>query len=126
MSVQFTNVLASTVLFSAGIWLRRSPSMHKRLMLMGTLVLTEPGIRRIVSYFLNGNFDDGFGPFMVETYAGTIVLMLGLAVYDLVTKHRLHPTYVLALVWCLANQVAATWLFYQPRWATYTTDLVRH
>src|SRR5262249_1901253 len=68
MSVQFTNVLASTVLFSAGVWLRRSPSAHKRLMLMGTLVLTEPGIRRIVSYLLNGNFDDGFAPFMVETY----------------------------------------------------------
>lgn len=95
-------------------------------MLMGTLVLTEPGIRRIVSYFLNGNFDDGFGPFMVETYAGTVVLMLGLAVYDLVTRHRLHRTYVFALVWCVTNQVAATWLFYQPRWATYTTHLVGH
>jgi uncharacterized membrane protein YozB (DUF420 family) len=62
MSIQFTNVLASTVLFVAGLWLRRSSTKHKRLMLMGTLVLTEPGIRRVVSYLLNGNFHDGFGP----------------------------------------------------------------
>lgn len=126
MSVQFTNVLASIVLFIAGVWLRQSSSTHKRLMLMGTLVLTEPGIRRIVGYFLNGNFDDGFWIFMLETYAGTIALMLGFGAYDLVTRRRLHPAYVLAFLWCLANQVAATWLFYQPWWAKYTTHLVGH
>lgn len=126
MSIQFTNVLASTALFVAGLWLRRSSTKHKRLMLMGTLVLTEPGIRRVVSYLLNGNFHDGFWPFMVETYAGTIVLMMGLGAYDLLTRHRLHPTYVLAFSWCLANQVVATWLFYQPWWSGYTTHLVGH
>ena len=126
MSIQFTNVLASTTLFVAGLLLRRSSAKHKRLMLMGTLVLTEPGIRRVVSYLLNDNFHDGFWPFMVETYAGTIVLMLGLGAYDLLTRHRLHPIYVIALSWCLANQVVATWFFYQPWWSAYTTHLVGH
>lgn len=126
MSVQFTNVLASTALFVAGLRLRQTATKHKRLMLMGTLVLTEPGIRRVVSYLLDGNFHVGFLPFMVETYAGTLVLMLGLGAYDLVTRRRLHPTYVLAFSWCLANQVVATWLYYQPWWSEYTTHLVGH
>ena len=126
MSVQFTNVLASTALFVAGFRLRRTSTKHKRLMLMGTLVLTEPGIRRVVSYFLNGHFHDGFLPFMVETYAGTLVLMLGLGAYDLVTRRRLHPTYVLAFSWCIANQAVATWLYYQTWWSESTTHLVGH
>lgn len=124
MSIQFTNVIASTALLAGGVLLRRSSTEHKRLMLMGTLVLTEPGIRRIVSYLLDGNFHDGFWPFMVETYAGTIVLMLGVGVYDVLTRHRLHPTYMVAFSWCLANQVVATWLYYQPWWSAYTTRLV--
>lgn len=124
MSIQFTNVIASTALLAAGALLRRSASEHKRLMLMGTLVLTEPGIRRIVSCLLNGNFHDGFWPFMFETYAGTIILMLGVGIYDWLTRHRLHPTYLVAFSWCLANQVVATWLYYQPWWSTYTTRLV--
>ena len=126
MSVQFTNVLASTVLFIAGLWLRRSPSSHKRLMLMGTLVLTEPGIRRIVGHFLHDNFDDGFWPFMLETYGGTIALMLGAGAYDLLTRRRLHPAYVIAFVWCLFNQAVAAALFYQPWWGKLTTRLVAH
>ena len=45
MSVQFTNVLASTALFVAALRLRRTSTKHTCLMLMGTLVLTELGIR---------------------------------------------------------------------------------
>lgn len=126
MSVQFANVLASTVLFTAGFYMRRSPGTHKRLMLMGTLVLTEPGIRRIVGYFLDGNFHDGFAPFMAETYAGTMMLMLGIAACDWFSRRRVNPAYVLALAWCLVNQLASTWLFYQPWWADFTSSLVRH
>lgn len=126
MSIQFTNVIASTVLLVAGFLLRRSSAAHKRLMLMGTLVLTEPGIRRVVSYFLDGNFHEGFWPFMAETYAGTIALMLGLGAYDFFTRNRLHPAYVMAFSWCVANQLVATWLFYQPWWAQTTTRLVGH
>ena len=126
MAAQFANVLASTVLFIAGLSFRRTPATHKRLMLMGTLMLTVPGIRRIVGYALNGNFHVGFLPFMVESYGGTILLMLGLGAYDLVTRRRLYPAYVLALTWCLTNQLVATWLYYQPWWSHYTTHLVGH
>lgn len=126
MSVQFANVLASTTLLVAGVTQRRAPAVHKRLMLMGTLVLTEPGIRRVVSYFLHGDFHDGFLPFMVETYGGTILLMLGVGAYDLATRRRLNPAYALAFSWCLGTQLLATWLFYQPRWSEATTHLVGH
>lgn len=75
---------------------------------------------------LNSNFDDGFWPFMVETYAGTIALMLGLGIYDLLSRKRLHATYVIACVWCLANQLTSTWLYNQAWWSEYTTYLVGH
>ena len=47
LSVQFTNALGSGVLLTAGLMLRRNPSAHKRLMLLGTIAVTEPGFSRI-------------------------------------------------------------------------------
>ena len=126
MSTQFTNVLASNVLFIAGLCLRRSSSAHKRLMLMGTLVIFEPGFRRIVGYLLDHKFHDGFWPYFLETYGGSFTLMMGLGVYDLIRHQKLNPAYVVALLWCLANQIAATWLYYQPWWAHLTTQLSGH
>ena len=37
--------------------------------------------------------------------------MLGLGVYDLVTRRRLHPAYVLGAIWILSWQVIAKWLY---------------
>ena len=126
MSTQFTNVLAANVLFIAGLCLRRTPDAHKRLMLMGTLVISEPGFRRTVGYLLDHKFHDGFWPYFVETYGGSFTLMLGIGAYDLIRHQKIHQAYVVALLWCLANQIAATWLYYQPWWAHLTTQLVAH
>ena len=126
MSTQFTNVLASSVLILAGLWWRKSASAHKRLMLMGTLALTEPGLSRIYAGWLYDRLGEGFGPYLVETYSGGFVLMLGGGLYDLATRGRLHPAYVAAFAWCLANEVAAAWLYYLPWWADVTRHLVGH
>jgi len=126
MSTQFTNVLASSVLIAAGLWWRKSASAHKRLMLMGTLALTEPGLSRIYAGWLYDRLGEGFGPYLIETYIGGIVPMLGVGLYDLATRGRLHPAYVAAFAWCLANEVAAAWLYYLPWWADVTRHLIGH
>jgi uncharacterized membrane protein YozB (DUF420 family) len=126
MITQFTNVLGCTVLFAAALLLRRDGGAHKRLMLMGTIAITEPGFSRVIWKPLYAVFGDGFGPYMIETYIGTIVLMLALGVYDVVTRGRLHPAYVAAFVWVLANEMTAAWMYYQPWWATATTHLLGH
>ena len=126
ISAQFANVLASSVVLIAGLLLRAHPAAHKRLMLMGTLAMTEPGIARLIFKPLSAMMGKGVWPFFFADYGGSVLLMLGLGAYDMVTRGRLHPAYVAAFAWVLANEMTAAWLFNQPWWAVVTTHMLGH
>ncbi|MEI9904706.1 MAG: hypothetical protein WDN06_12615 [Asticcacaulis sp.] len=126
MATQFTNVIGCIVLLCTGLLWRGDGAAHKRLMLMGTLAITEPGFSRIWADALYRIFGNGVAQFFVEDYVGTVIAMLGVGVYDLVTRRRLHPAYVLALLWVLANEVTASWLFYQPWWLALCRHIAGH
>lgn len=126
LSVQFTNAFGSAVLLAAGLLMRRHPAAHKRLMLMGTIAVTEPGFSRIWAPMLAARLGEGFLPFYVSTYIGTLLLVVGVGVYDLATRRRLHPAYIAAALWIFANEAVATWLFYQPFWLASMKAMTGH
>ena len=125
-SVQFTNVSGCLVLLAAGFLLRRDPAAHKRLMLMGTIAVTEPGFGRIWEPALAARWGEGYMPFYFSTYIGTLVLVVAVGAYDLATRRRLHPAYVGAALWIFTNQALATWLFHQPFWLGWMKALTGH
>jgi hypothetical protein len=114
LSVNYANALGSVALLTGGFLMRRNPAAHKRLMLMGTIALTEPGFSRIWLSFLEARLGEGYVPFYFSTYIGTLVLVIAVGAYDLATRRRLHPAYIAAALWIFANEALATWLFYQP------------
>lgn len=126
LSVQFTNALGSAVLIGAGFLWRQEPAAHKRLMLMGTIALTEPGFGRIWEAPVSERWGDGTLPMFFATYTGTLVLMLAVGAYDLFTRGRLHGAYVAAAVWIFANELLATWLFHEPFWLAWMKSLTGH
>jgi len=126
MGTQFTNVIGSSALILCGVLMRKHPAAHKRLMLMGTIALTEPGFGRLIEDPLYRVFHDGFWPYLFETYVGSWGLMILFAAYDLTTRKRLHPVFVAAVAWCLCNEALASWLYYEPWWAAFTRHLLGH
>lgn len=126
MSTQFTNVLGSTVLIAAGFLHRGDAATHKRLMLMGTIAITEPGFSRVLADPISTMLGDGYWQYYVATYTGTLILMLAMGGYDLITRRRVHPAWVIAFLCVLANQVTATWLYYQPFWLSWMKALTGH
>lgn len=126
MSTQFTNVIGCVVLLTAGLLLRRDPPTHKRLMLMGTIAITEPGFGRLIYGPLHTLFGEGYLPYYLETYTGTLTLMLAAGTYDLWTRGRPHPAWIAAFFWILANEALASWLNYQPFWLDWMRALTRH
>lgn len=126
LSVNYTNELGSIVLLTAGLLMRRNTAAHKRLMLMGTIALTEPGFSRIWLSFLEDRLGEGYLPFYFSTYIGTFVLVIAVGVYDLATRHRLHPAYVASALWIFANEALATWLFHQPFWLAWMKAITGH
>jgi len=126
MSVQFTNAFGSAVLLAVGFLKRRDPAAHKRLMLMGTIAVTEPGFGRIWLLPLQARLGEGYVPFYVSAFIGTFLLVVAVGAYDLVTRRRLHPAYVGAALWIFANEALADWLFYQPFWLAWMKALTGH
>lgn len=126
LAIQFSNVFTSITLIVIGLLNRRDPAAHKRLILMGTLVLTEPGYSRLLFAPLYQAIGNGVLAFWFEDYFMTIVLMLGVGVYDLITRRRLHPAYLWALALCLTTQLLSAWAFYSPVWRTMALHLVGH
>jgi hypothetical protein len=126
LSVNYTNALGSVALLTGGFLMRRNPAAHKRLMLMGTIALTEPGFSRIWLSFLEARLGEGYVPFYFSTYIGTLVLVIAVGAYDFATRRRLHPAYIAAALWIFANEALATWLFYQPFWLTAMKRMTGH
>jgi hypothetical protein len=82
-------VIVFSVLVGAGWYFRRRPQIHKRLMLMATVGgLMPPGIGRLP---LVAGHTPAIGLLVV------VFLLVGPA-YDLVTRRRIHPAYLCALV----------------------------
>lgn len=126
MSVQFANVIGMTTLLTVGYLLRGRSAAHKRLMIMGTIMVTETGFNRILHEPLRRVLGDGTGQFLAETYAGTIVLMLVVGVYDFATRRRLHPAYVAAFGFLFSLQLISSWLYQQGFWLVAMKHLTGH
>jgi len=126
LSVNYTNALGAIVLLVAGVLMRRNPAAHKRLMVLGTIALTEPGFSRIWAPLLEARLGAGYLAFYISTYIGTFVLVIAVGVYDLATRRRLHPAYVAAALWIFANQALADWLFHQPFWLAAMKRMTGH
>jgi hypothetical protein len=95
MLLSFATFLVSAVV------LRRRPQAHKHLMLLASISIIGPALARISRWH---GFGGEQGPFIPLVSWG---LVLALAVHDLVSRRRLHPSTVLgALLLMLINHGA--------------------
>jgi hypothetical protein len=116
LAIQFTDILAFVGLLSAATIFRDTAPVHKRLILMATIYITDAGYARWLggpAHHLLGN--TAFSSW-ASAYSGTMLLFLGIGLYDLVTRRRLHPAYLAGLVWVLAVEVTALSLYVTPAW----------
>ena len=122
--MQFTDILAFVGLTTAGLLMRGVPSAHKRLMLLGLIYISDAGFAR----FLNGAVPAPQGAWgeAIRLYVGSDLLMLGLGVYDLATRARLHPAYLSGVVWMIALQGTALLLLGNPTWKALSLHLISH
>jgi hypothetical protein len=116
ISINLTDMLGFATLAYAGIALRRDSSAHKRLMLLSTLYLSTAGFARLWLLTIGTAGAHTFWGFFIAYNIGGDILVVMLGAYDLATRKRLHPAFVLGAGWMLANELAAAWLFFSPSW----------
>jgi hypothetical protein len=124
ISINITDMLGFAGLAGVGLLLRRDSSAHKRLMLLSTLYLSTAGFARLWLLTIGHAGTDGFWGFFLAYNLGGDVLIAMLGLYDLATRGRLHPAYVLGGGWVLANELAAAWLFFSPGWKAVSVRIL--
>ena len=126
--------ILSVVSFAAvsftGLALRANAVVHKRLMLIGTIVLSDAGFGRWIGPnlgpFLGGMFGRGFVSFFVPHFIGAIILMAAILAHDLATRRRVHPAVGAAILFVVTMQVLTTAIYGLPAWTPIASHLLGH
>ncbi|HWC00591.1 MAG TPA: hypothetical protein VG672_27985 [Bryobacteraceae bacterium] len=120
LSIQFTDMLAFASLTATGLFFRKTPSAHKRLILLGTLYITDAGFARWLAPGFMHALGHTYWPFWFSLYFGPNLLVVLTGAYDLATRRRLHPAYLAGVIWVFAIQMLSVSLFFSPGWAATT------
>jgi hypothetical protein len=124
------SVVSFAIIATAGLALRANAAVHKRLMLIGTIVLSDAGFSRWIGPFLGPFMAKMFGPgfitFHAPHFVGAALLMGSILVYDGVTRRRLNPVVLAAVVLAVGIQVATTVIYGLPAWKPVATHLLGH
>lgn len=126
LAVQFTDILAFATLVGAGLLLRRNSVSHKRLLLLGLLYISDAGFARFLNPIFSAPLGQTFWGGMAALYLCSDLLMLGLGAYDLATRRKLYPAYVIGFAWALILQAIAYTLLSSPSWKAISMHLIGH
>jgi uncharacterized membrane protein YozB (DUF420 family) len=126
LAVQFTDILAFAGLTGTALLMRGNPSAHKRLMLLGLIYISDAGFARFLNGAMAAPLGHGVWGERAGLYLGSDLLMLGLGVYDLAARGRLHPAYIGGVVWMITLQYTALTLLGNPTWKALSLHLIGH
>lgn len=121
LALQLINIAVFAVMVAAGLLLRRQPSAHKRLMLIGTIALIGAGFGRIVRMLTGAPPPWTLIP---AVYIAGNVLLLAIAVYDYRTRGRFHPVFLWACAFFLTVQLVVGLMLRSPAWAEMARQIV--
>ena len=130
LAVEFITILAFAVFTGSGLLLRRTPAAHKRLMLLGLIYLSTPGFARYVNGLIANSIGllpalgNGVWGLFVRIYLGPDILMVGLGIYDLVTRRRLFLVYLAGIAFTALLQYTALILLQSPAWKILSLRLI--
>lgn len=118
---QIRSVVLFALFFGWAIAVRRTDGeMHKRMMMLATLMPLSAAIDRIAQRWLPTNFPTGYE----AEYAYLLLWLAPLLIYDVIRRGRLHRAYWIALL-CLAPFALATHLLWgSPRWLALAPAIV--
>jgi uncharacterized membrane protein YozB (DUF420 family) len=117
-------VAAFTAFAGAALLLRKNPAAHKRLMLLATTIIVGAAYARWWGDALTARFGDGPVGMLVNSYAGTDLLLLAAVLYDLATRGRLHRVYEIGVPAILVCEIGTTFIYHLPAWPPLAALLI--
>ena len=126
LAVQMMDIVAfAGLIIPAFVW-RKDPSVHKRLILLATIYISDAGFARWQGDAMEALFGNGFWGNSMQLYFGSNLLVLGVGLYDWMTRKRLHRAYIAGVVWIGAVELTALSVYTSPGWAPIALRLLGH
>ena len=126
LAVQTLDIVAFAGLVVPALIWRKDPSVHKRLILLATLYIADAGFARWQGDTMEALFGNGLWGNAMQLYFGTDLLVLGVGLYDWITRKRLHKAYLAGVAWIGAVQLTALYVYTSPGWAPIALRLLGH
>ena len=95
------NALSFGLFVAGAVIFRRRPQIHKRLMIFASISLLNPPLARIARFPGFGGEQGPFTPIVVWS------LIAAVAIYDLLSRKRVEPCTVIAVMWLFIIRNAA-------------------
>jgi hypothetical protein len=116
------DIIVFAMLVGAALYYRRRSDWHKRLMLSASILLLGAPMFRVVIHVI------GTADMAKVSIASTLLVdafFLPCFAYDLLTRRRIHPAYLVAFVLILLDQVAQATVVSWTPWIDFSQALQR-
>jgi hypothetical protein len=122
LALSVFDIVVFAALVGAALYYRRRSDWHKRLMLSATIVLLGAPMFRVVIHLI------GRADMAKVSILSTLLVdafFLPCFAYDLLTRRRIHPAYLVALVLIVLDQVAQAMVVSWTPWIDFANALQR-
>lgn len=116
------DIVVFGVLVGAALYYRKRSDWHKRFMLSATIILLGAPMFRLIIHFI------GIADMAKVSIVSTLLVdafFLPCFAYDLRTRRRVHPAYLIALALIILDQFAQARVVSWLPWITFSTALQR-
>jgi hypothetical protein len=111
LTVPISNIVVFALLAGMALALRRNPQAHKRLMLLGTIAVTEAAVARWPSEAILTNPALGFWL--------TCAFIIPLVIWDLVSRRNLHWATLVGAAAVIAQGPMRDWAAHTTGWLSF-------
>jgi hypothetical protein len=122
LALSLFDIIVFAALVGAALYYRKRPDWHKRFMLSATIILLGAPMFRFIIRLI------GTGDMARVSIVSTLLVdafFLPCFAYDLLTRRRIHPAYVVALVLIVLDQIAQATVVTWTPWINFSNLMQR-
>lgn len=123
LSVNIIDIGGFLMVLAWGIALRKNPAAHRRMMILSTVAIADPGFARFTGY-LWPNAPHSVVLWYFYTFCGNALLLALMAGWDW-WRGRLMRSFAVAATGVLASEVIASMLYFWGPWRALTVAWVQ-
>jgi hypothetical protein len=121
ISVHVADIGGFLILLACGIALRKNPAAHKRMMILSTVALADPGFSRFDGHFLPE--PASVFPWFIFTFYGNLLLIVLMLGWDW-WRGRLIRSHVIGSAALTTALYVASLMYFWPPWKALTEQWV--